>query len=541
MELMEVPMVLSPKTKVLSLTEEYPFLVDFLAEYSPKLAGFRNPVLRKTFGRAASLGKVAAMGGLPLDKLVIDIRGKIASETGSELEVDLASMPMSREERRVVLEGFVRDLHDGKDVENVKRRFKEIVEDVSPTEISEMEQSLINAGMPIENITHLCDAHAAIFKDALSEYELPSMPSGHPVHTYRAENEAIARVCDELDALLTELGDTPSNVDFARNAGVITEVFEQLCLIELHYQRKEYQLFPFLERAGVTGPPKVMWGVHDEIRAMLKGARAALVSRDAGAFAARARDAMTAVREMAFKEHFIMLPMALELLKEADWLEMRRGEDAIGYALVKPGTDWPTVEMIKGHLSAGSTAQVQPDTAHYAHDGRASIDYAYAQTAGEDYADASNAGADFASAGGGAGFATVMLNFQTGVLTPEQANLLFNHLPVEISFTDENHIVRYYSEGKERIFPRSPGVIGRHVENCHPPKSLHMVRAILDAFVKGERDVSEFWIEFQGKFVYIRYFAIRDAAGRFRGAMEVVQDVTRIRSLEGERRLFDWE
>jgi len=180
---------------------------------------------------------------------------------------------------------------------------------------------------------------------------------------------------------------------------------------------------------------------------------------------------------------------------------------------------------------------------------QAGQDYAAAHDYGEGggYAQAPDAHATAAvsmdgaaGAANAAGFASVMLNLQTGALTPEQANLLFNHLPVEISFTDENHIVRYYSEGKERIFPRSPGVIGRHVENCHPPKSLHIVRAILAAFEKGERDVSEFWIEFQGKFVYIRYFAVRDAQGRFRGTLEVVQDCTHIRELAGERRLLDW-
>ena len=139
------------------------------------------------------------------------------------------------------------------------------------------------------------------------------------------------------------------------------------------------------------------------------------------------------------------------------------------------------------------------------------------------------------------GFANVMLNLQTGVISPEQANLLFNHLPVEISFTDENHIVRYFSEGKERIFPRSPGVIGRSVEKCHPPKSVHMVKAILTAFENGERDVAEFWLELGGKFIYIRYFAVRDADDNFRGTMEVVQDVTAIRNLEGSRTLLQWE
>ncbi|RJO63062.1 MAG: DUF438 domain-containing protein, partial [Myxococcales bacterium] len=115
------------------------------------------------------------------------------------------------------------------------------------------------------------------------------------------------------------------------------------------------------------------------------------------------------------------------------------------------------------------------------------------------------------------------------------------HLPLDLSFVDENDEVRYYSGGEERIFPRSPAVIGRKVQNCHPPKSLDMVNRILDAFRKGEREVAEFWIPFHGRFVHIRYIALRDAKGAYRGTLEITQDVTAIRELQGERKLLDWE
>jgi DUF438 domain-containing protein len=129
----------------------------------------------------------------------------------------------------------------------------------------------------------------------------------------------------------------------------------------------------------------------------------------------------------------------------------------------------------------------------------------------------------------------------TGQLTLEQVNLIFTHLPVDLSFVDETDEVRFYSEGPERIFPRTPEVIGRKVQNCHPPKSVHMVQAILDEFRAGKQDTAEFWIEMQGKFLHIRYFAIRDRDGEYRGCLEVSQDVTGIRALEGERRLLQWE
>jgi hypothetical protein len=134
-----------------------------------------------------------------------------------------------------------------------------------------------------------------------------------------------------------------------------------------------------------------------------------------------------------------------------------------------------------------------------------------------------------------------LLDLDTGALTPELVSLVLTHLPVDVSFVDEEDTVRYYSAKKDRVFPRSPGVIGRKVQNCHPPKSMDVVDRILKAFKAGTRDTAEFWIETGGKFVLIRYFAVRDAKRRYRGCLEVSQDVTRIRALAGQKRLLDWE
>jgi DUF438 domain-containing protein len=124
--------------------------------------------------------------------------------------------------------------------------------------------------------------------------------------------------------------------------------------------------------------------------------------------------------------------------------------------------------------------------------------------------------------------------------TADQINLMLTHLPVDLSFVNENDEVLYYSATPERIFPRSPGVIGRHVQNCHPPKSVATVERILSEFKAGTKSTAEFWIQMRGKFLHIRYFAMRDPDGKYRGCLEVSQDVTAIRALDGERRLLDW-
>lgn len=489
-------MELTPKTKLFALIKEHPFLVDMLVELNPLFAGLKNPVIRGTLGRAATLGKVAAMGEMPLPDLLAEIQQRIKEQTGVEPEISIAGQPVTREERRVLLGSIIRDLHAGGDKELLKQRFAELIEDVGAAEVAEMEQELIDAGMPQSEITKLCDVHLDIFKESLADQPLPSMPPGHPVHTFMAENDALKAVCAELRELMAKGGSLKA----------IAPHFKRLSEIDLHYLRKENQLFPFLEKHGISGPPQVMWTIHDEVRGMLKAARQSLDAGNAAAFGEQLTPALTKIEDMVDKEHLVLLPMALSKFSEDEWLEVRAGEGHIGYALIEPGNEWPSAEQaVRG--AAVSASEKETPAAH-----------ALAPDSG-----------------------TAPLELSTGALTLEQVNLLFTHLPVEISFTDENHIVRYFSEGRERIFPRSPGVIGRAVDKCHPPKSVHMVKEILRAFEAGERDVAEFWINFQEKMIHIRYFAVRDDAGKFRGTIEVVQDVTGIRELSGERRLLDWD
>jgi DUF438 domain-containing protein len=486
-------MKLTPKTKIAALLNEYPYLVDFLADYNPKFAGLKNPVLRATLGRMASLAKVAVMGEVPLGGLLEAIAAKI-SEQGGEVEIDLGDALATVEDRREVLKGIIRDLHAGTPMAELKGRFAELIEDVSPSEIAAMEQQLIDEGMPQEEIKRLCDVHVEVFRESLDQQSVAELPPGHPVRTFMDENEALGQVAADLETAVAGLCEPakPGRLELAREpfAGLL----DQLATIDLHYLRKENQLFPYLEQAGISGPPQVMWGIHDDVRAGLKQVRALLDGGEAQQFADETRALLSTINDMIYKENNILFPMSLSVLSEADWVRIRDGEAEIGFALVEPGSDW--VPSGAGH---GGDAALQ----------QASI--------------------------------TESLPMDTGLLSLERINLLLTHLPVEISYTDEHDVVRYYSATPERVFPRSPGVIGRKVENCHPPKSVHMVKQILDSFRAGERDVAEFWIDFQGRKIHIRYFAIRDAAGEFKGTMEVIQDVTDIMSLEGERRLLEWD
>ncbi len=486
-------MEITPGTRVLELIKEHHFLLDFLADYAPEFEKLKNPVLQKTMGRFATMQMAASMAGVPLDKLLADVAGEIAEQTGEHIAVEGETGPLLDPERIEELKGIIRELHDGAPPEELKSRFAELLQDVSPTEISRMEQQLIAEGLPSEEVKNLCDVHVQVFRDSLEKQERAETPPGHPVHTFQAENEAFGEIADGLGDQLDRLGEPPSQEVLESATDAISGLLEVLSQIDIHCLRKENQLFPFLEKHGVAGPSQVMWAIHDDVRALLKEARAAVAGGDARELVNSGRTLVQIIVDMIYKEENILFPMSLDTLLPGEWGEIHRGEAEIGFALVTPGTEWspPDATLLAG---LGEPATGAPKT----------------------------------------------LPLDTGLLGVDQVNLMLKNLPLDISFVDENDEVRYYSDVPDRIFPRSPGVIGRTVQNCHPQKSVHMVQEILDAFRAGEKDTAEFWLESKGIFIHIRYFAMRDPDGTYRGCLEVSQDVTGIRALEGERRLLDW-
>jgi len=376
------------------------------------------------------------------------------------------------DKRKEILKELVLQLHAGnEDLPQLKKKFKDELGLVSAGEIATMEQELIESGViTAEQVTKLCDLHVDIFRDSLVTNKNPQTIPGHPLHTYAAENEKAKELIRKLRADF-------NSMDLIQLKEVIT-----------HYTRLENQLFPMLEKVGFSGPSQVMWAKHDEIRDMFNKADKEKIE-----------ELMDTVADMIFKEENILFPAALEKLSEAQWITVKNGEEEIGFAWVKPGSEWKPVtpEDIHGKDIAKILPDSLPDLG--------------------------------------------LLQMKTGRMSLELVNLMLTHLPLDLSFIDENDNVSYYSDVSDRLFPRSPGVIGRNVKNCHPPKSQHIVMKILEAFKKGTKDVAEFWLEIGGKFIYIRYFAVRDKEGKYRGTLEVSQDLTKIRKLEGTQRLLNWE
>ncbi|MEC4568337.1 DUF438 domain-containing protein [Paenibacillus sp. CMAA1739] len=401
-------------------------------------------------------------------------------------------------ERQRTLKEIIKELHAGKSVEEVKARFAEAVGGVSVAEISAMEHALMTEeGIPVSEVQRLCSVHTSIFKGSIEDIHRPSGPEeqpGHPVHTFKLENREIERLVNFKLALHAEQfqkEDSPK---------VIYKLLEDLSLLmdlDKHYSRKENLVFPYLERYGIFGPTKVMWGVDDGIRAAIKDAKQLLTeyNGDREQIGQALAHIMSEVNEMIFKEENILLPMALSKLTEDEWLKIARESEEIGFCLTAPEREW-IPERAKDPVEALEQTEGTSATPQ--------------------------------------GF----VRFETGIVSVQQLELLLNHLPVDLTFIDENDVVRYFSHGKERIFARTKAVIGRTVQNCHPPQSVHVVEKLLEDFKAGRKDVEDFWIPIKDKFVYIRYFAIRDAEGRYLGTLEFTQNIAPIRALEGQKRIL---
>ncbi len=400
------------------------------------------------------------------------------------------SESLNKEERQEMLKEVIKELHAGKTVEEVKAKFASVIDGVSPREIAEMEVQLVKDGLPIEEIQNLCDVHAEVFKGTLEEIHHPDQVPGHPIYTLRNENDAISEFIEDrikVDLKQFEIEDLKDNV------GQLIEDFNLLFDIEKHYSRKENLLFPYLEKYGVTAPPKVMWGVHDEIRSKLKDVKAELSDYKGNKeiVIQKVEGLITQIVDMIFKEESILFPMSLETLIEDDWIEIYQESDEIGYALIVPEEEWilSRVDLEKMEESQGK------------------VEGGY-------------------------------IKFENGLLSAEEIAGIFEVIPGELSFVDKDNNVKFFTKGEERIFTRTKAVIGRSVENCHPHQSVHIVNKIVEDFKSGEKDSEQFWIQMGEMFILIKFFAVRNKDGEYLGTLEYVQNIKPLMDLSGEKRLL---
>ncbi len=405
----------------------------------------------------------------------------------------------NRQQRIDLMKNLIRQLHAGVAEERVKAPLETLLDEADYSDVFLMEVQLMQEGIPAESIQQLCDTHTRVLKKHLDLQETPETVPGHPVHTFIQENRELTKTTARIRLLMQQVDALPDEQDATEPMRAIQGLLNNLMDVDKHYRRKEYLLFPHFEKNNLPGPPAVMWGKDDEIRNLLRQTIAGLQQvEQLSAAEAKAYNllavspAIEAVDDMVYKEEKILFPTALNLLTEQDWYDIYIQSDEYGYCLYAPQFEWIP--------EGGIHKEIRQSVAS---DGR--------------------------------------VQMPTGSFTLEELIAMFSTLPFDLTFVDKDDTVRYFTPGKNRIFERSRAILGRKVQYCHPPKSVHVVNQIVRDFKAGKQDRARFWINLRGRLIYICYYAVRNAQGEYLGTLEVTQDLTEVRALEGERRLLMYD
>ena len=407
---------------------------------------------------------------------------------------ELINNSQSRKEK---LKSLILKLHNGETQESVRNELLLSLSRIPYGEVVEVEQELIAEGLPEEEILDLCDAHSSVLEGRVDLSALKPVPDGHPVDVFRKENEEIRNVTNAIFALISDILHSSSE-SIREQVIKLRGLYNNLYDVDKHYQRKEYLLFPYLEKLEITGPPKVMWGKHDEIRELIKGSIEVLhvdsLTREELEAAAEMvlKPAARGAQEMITKEEEILFPMALDTLNESDWYEISRQSIEIGFCLYDPPVDWRPEWVAEQSIN-----ESQKSGSH--------------------------------------------IQLPSGSFSAEELLAILNTLPVDMTFVDKDDKVKYFSQGAERIFQRNRAILNRDVRHCHPPASAHIVDKIIEDFKSGRENRAPFWINMGGKkMIHIEYFALRNEKGEYLGTLEVSQNVQPYRDLEDEQRILSY-
>lgn len=403
--------------------------------------------------------------------------------------------------RKELLKHMILQLHAGEAPESVKTQLTNLLKGIPYDEVVEVEQELIKEGLAVEEVLKLCDLHATVLDGNIDHSKAKAIPVGHPVDTFKKENIELQKLVNNLNEVysLFQVNETSlSEVETESKRIQMLTWFQAIMDVDKHYRRKENLLFPFLEKKGITGPPTVMWGKHDETRALLKSAIEALKdAKGAGKDELNTiiefmlHPASKSISDMIMKEEEILLPMTMDELTDNEWYDIYKQTNEIGYCLFDPTIEWEpeiseSMQSLKDEFAGG------------------------------------------------------LVRLPSGSFSIEELTTVFNTLPVDITFVDKDDKVRFFTQGNHRIFDRNRAILGRDVRMCHPPHSMHIVDQILNDFRSGKENSAPFWIQMGGKFIYINYFPLRDKNNNYLGTIEFSQDLTELRALEGEQRLLSY-
>ena len=389
---------------------------------------------------------------------------------------------------------FSMGIMNGENGKMLIEKYQEAIDNVTPHDMLALEDKQVQMGISPEMIKKDVEKIINVFTKGLESYEWEKPKEGTFLYYLMLENEAFKFKLNQIKKILRGYNGREAS-HFQEMKQELLPRFVEFKPFDYHYIKKENILFPYLEEIWDSYRPlKVMWSLHDDIRRTLKEVIALLEdpSTEWSDFNPILGKYYSLVFRMIQKEDIIIFPVATETVSDESWHEMHLQSFEYPFPFIET-PEKPQDESIK--------EQTDQD--------------------------------DLLVPG--------MFVAETGRMTLEQVLLVFNHLPIDITVVDENDRVLFFNKPKERFFPRSPAIVGRSVNNCHPPESVHIVEEIVETFRKGERDTAIFWIELKGRFILIQYFALRNDDGEYKGVMEVSQDATEIRKLEGQRRLLNWE
>jgi len=401
-------------------------------------------------------------------------------------------------ERVQKLKQLLLRLHKNENVEEAKSELEILLGQVPYGEVVQAEQELINEGLPPQEIQKYCDLHSKALQDSIDLTYMKEVPKGHPVHTLRMENRAVESEINKLKDLFIKCKFSRESVDVRGIINQMKGIFNTLMDLEKHYMKKENIIFSILEKYSITGPSTVMWGKDDEVRQFLKSTINVLSEKEEidiealqGIIDLMVSPTVDAIQEMIIKEEKILFPMCLDKFTDMDWYDVYRQSDDAGHCIYVPDTEWkPEGIEIKDEEKNIASGRVK---------------------------------------------------LSTGSFSSDELEALLSSVPFDITFVDKDDTVKFFSHGKQRIFERSKAIIGRQVQYCHPPSSVHIVDKILNDFKSGKEDSAKFWINFNGMFVHIAYYAIRNNKGEYLGTAEITQDIAELKNTEGERRLLTYD
>ena len=404
------------------------------------------------------------------------------------------------------LESIFKALCAGESATDLMAEFEQGCESLSGDEIEALFHKLQQEGVPFNSNPDVAEFYHTVVTEKLSAHQILQYAPGHPVRAYLQENQ-----------LIRELFAKINRIDPQQDLDAFTALFEQIGTVEKHYVRKENQLFPCLEQHGWDSPSTNMWALHDEIRDKIRSLRHSLEAGELELLLGKSEAMQQQMLHLIAVEEQRLLPNAMNLLEESEWVDMGVGDAEIGWMLDR---EYPRYGEVADEVEPETKSvpeEVVSEETDYVHPSKVS-------KRGKLHIDTSE-----------------MYHYDEGYLTPEQVNLMLKVLPLDITYVDEHDRVVFYNRGDDRLFPRSANIIGREVRFCHPPKSVDTVLRILEEFKKGTQDVADFRIHVKGRYVLIRYFAVRDEQKQYRGVIEMSQDITDITTMEGEQRLLDWD